>query len=374
MAHMKSLRVIISVLFLSGVLGGVVPVYSQDSAGIRAQLPPDEYYRAKVIRVVEKGDSQALGISNIVEQVRILILSGREKGIEVTAQNTILSNDEGGFPLKARDVVVGVKSYGIDGVSYAVTDHFRLIPLFGIFLFFVALVALFGRLRGVMSVVGLLVSIVIITGFIVPQIAAGRDPVLISIIGSVGILLISMYLAHGFCVQTTVSLASTIVTLGVSALLASRFVQAGKFFGSGTEDALYLQLSTGTINLQGLLLGGIIIGTLGVLDDITTVQTATIAELKRANRAFSFADLYRRGIVIGREHIASLVNTLALAYTGASLPLLLLFTLQNNQPLWMVFNSEMITEEILRTLVGSVALILAVPISTIAAAVFFSRR
>ena len=111
-----------------------------------------------------------------------------------------------------------------------------------------------------------------------------------------------------------------------------------------------------------------------MLDDITTVQTATIAELKRANRAFSFADLYRRGIVIGREHIASLVNTLALAYTGASLPLLLLFTLQNNQPLWMVFNSEMITEEILRTLVGSVALILAVPISTIAAAAFFSRR
>ena len=128
MAHMKSLRVIISVLFLSGVLGGVVPVYSQDSAGIRAQLPPDEYYRAKVIRVVEKGDSQALGISNIVEQVRILILSGREKGIEVTAQNTILSNDEGGFPLKQGMSLLASSRTALTGYrmrSLIISDSFR---------------------------------------------------------------------------------------------------------------------------------------------------------------------------------------------------------------------------------------------------------
>lgn len=371
----KTIIILISVAIFIGA--GVLFAHAEEIQANTAMpsFPPDEFFRAKVLRVLEEGDSQAEKMSEIVEQVRIRIISGKEKGLEVTAQNSLLSNKSQGALLKEGESIVGVKTYNIDGVSYAVTDHLRLFPLFVIFVFFFALVALFGKTRGVMSLAGLLVSIFIIAAFIVPQILAGRDPLMVSVAGSFIILCISLYVAHGFKKQTTIALASTFSTLVCSAILAVIFVKAGHFFGSGSEEALYLQLGTmQDINLRGLLLGGIIIGTLGVLDDITTVQTATIKELKIANPALSFRGLYRRGIVIGREHIASLVNTIALAYTGASLPILLLFSLQTSSPLWMVVNSEVISEEIIRTLVGSVSLILAVPISTMFAAYYFSRK
>lgn len=361
-------------LALAGI--GAPLAYAQENASEATfSFLPDEFFRAKVIRILEKGDPDAIQMSAIVQQVRLRIESGKEKGLEVTAQNALLSNKSEGLLLKRGERVVGVKSYDVDGVAYAVTDHFRLFSLFGIFVFFFVLVALCGKVRGVMSLGGLLVSILVITLFIVPQILAGRDPLLISLLGSLAILCVSLYVAHGFKRQTTIALASTVVTLVCSAFLAAFFVQFGHFFGSGSEEALYLQLGgVQDINLRGLLLGGTIIGMLGVLDDITTVQTATIQELKNANTGLSLRELYTRGMSIGREHIASLVNTLALAYTGASLPILLLFSMQTNSPLWMVMNSEVISEEIIRTLIGSVALILAVPISTAFAAYYFSKQ
>jgi uncharacterized membrane protein len=156
--------------------------------------------------------------------------------------------------------------------------------------------------------------------------------------------------------------------------MAIIFVAIGKLFGLGSEEAIYLQLvPLEQLNLQGLLLGGIILGALGVLDDITTAQSAAVDELRKANPALGARELYRRGLSVGTEHITSLVNTLFLAYAGASLPLFILFTIYNDMPLWVTLNSEFIAEEIVRTVVGSVALILAVPITTAAAAAIFSR-
>jgi len=147
-----------------------------------------------------------------------------------------------------------------------------------------------------------------------------------------------------------------------------------RLFGLGSEESLDLQYGAlKNINLQGLLLAGIIIGALGVLDDITTAQTAAVAELKLANAKLSFDELYRRGMAVGKEHITSLVNTLALAYAGASLPMLLLFTVYQ-QPLWVTLNSEFVVEEVVRTVVGSLALTVAVPITTFLAAYWFSRH
>ncbi|MEK9181053.1 MAG: YibE/F family protein, partial [Patescibacteria group bacterium] len=128
------------------------------------------------------------------------------------------------------------------------------------------------------------------------------------------------------------------------------------------------------LDLRGLLLAGIIVGALGVLDDTTTVQAATVEELKQANPAFTFADLYRGGLSVGREHITSLVNTLVLAYLGSQLLIFILFYAGPNQPLWVTLNSEFIGEEIIRTLVGSATIILAVPITTLLAAWYFSRK
>ncbi len=145
-------------------------------------------------------------------------------------------------------------------------------------------------------------------------------------------------------------------------------------FGMGSEESLFILGDLPGISLKGLLLGGIMLGLLGVLDDITTAQSAVVDELKQANQSLSFSELYRRGLSVGREHIASLINTLFLAYAGASLPLFLLFSLNQGQELWMIFNNEMIAEEIVRTLVGSTGLILAVPITTALAAYVFQKR
>lgn len=198
-----------------------------------------------------------------------------------------------------------------------------------------------------------------------------------SMIGALVIALFSIYLAHGLNRRTTIALISTLLTLGIASGLAILFVKAGKLFGLGSEEAFYIQQlgSLADLNLQGLLLGGIILGALGVLDDITTAQTAAVYEIKRANSALTVRELYNRGISVGREHISSLVNTLFLAYAGASLPLFLFFTVGGStQPLWVTLNSEFIAEEVVRTLVGSIALMLAVPITTFLAANYFGNR
>jgi hypothetical protein len=175
--------------------------------------------------------------------------------------------------------------------------------------------------------------------------------------------------------RTSIALASTLLALGFSVGLAAAFVRLASLFGTGSEAAFYLQYGGyQMLNLRGLLLGGIIVGTLGVLDDITTAQVATVEEISIADPRLSFAELYRRGLSVGREHIASLVNTLALAYAGASLPLFLIFSINKVQPIWVILNGEPVAEEFVRTLVGSSGLIIAVPISTWLAAYFFSRR
>jgi uncharacterized membrane protein len=230
--------------------------------------------------------------------------------------------------------------------------------------FFLLAITFAGR-TGFTSIIGLCVSICILAFFVVPWIGGGSNPLVVSFLGAIAIACTSLYLAHGFSFRTTIALLSTLTTLALSLILSIIAVSLTQLTGGGAEETVFLQLGAlQAVNLRGLLLGGIVIGALGVLDDITTTQTAAINELKRANPSMSRAALYQAGIAIGREHIASLVNTLALAYAGASLPLLLLFWSDANAPWWVILNNESLVEEIVRTLVGSMTLTLAVPIST----------
>ena len=369
-----------SLLWLSNVVSLCLLAALLHASGVWAAdnvdtLPPDTYYKARVIGVIASEDKDHVQSSEIVQQVRIKLLEGEKKGIEVVAQNNIPSTRQSQQMVSAGDTVVVVESYGIDGRGYYIIDAYRISSLFILFFFFVALVLFFGRLRGLSSLVGLAFSILILIFYVVPQIAAGNDPFLISISGSLVILFFSLYLAHGFTKRTSLALVSSFITLIASSLLAIAFVAIAHLFGTGTEDALYLQIAGDqAINVKGLLLGGIIIGMLGVLDDITIGQTVAFDELRKANATLTPQELCKRGFAIGKEHIASLVNTLALAYAGAALPLLLLFSLNaSGQPLWVVVNNEMLAEEIVRTFIGSIALILAVPISTYLAAYLLPR-
>ncbi|MEK7266286.1 MAG: YibE/F family protein, partial [Pseudomonadota bacterium] len=332
--------------------------------------PQDEYMRGEVISIVEERTENVDGMEQTTQVSRVRILEGNEAGKEV-----LITQGGAGSGLVKGDKVV-VTKVTIDGTSnYYVSDRYRLVPVALILAAFFLLAAFFGRRHGVMSILGLAFSIFVIAKFIVPNIIAGVDPLTVTLIGAGMIMVVSLFLAHGFNRRTVLSLASTAFTLGIAAVLSVVFVNMSKLLGLGSEEAAYLQLGPlQLVNLKGLLLGGIIIGTLGVLDDVTTAQTAAVDEIGKADPSLGADELYRRGLSVGREHIASLVNTLALAYAGASLPLFLMFTVNMTQPFWVILNSEMIVEELVRTLVGSTALILAVPVSTYIAARAYGAR
>ncbi|MBI2099423.1 YibE/F family protein [Candidatus Uhrbacteria bacterium] len=350
------------------------PVFVGATADSSNFLPPkDEYYKAKILSIAElPAESNEFIGKTLKFEARIL--SGKEKGKTIGIIYT-QEAEKSWETFKEKEKIIVSKTI-IDGqIEYLLVEKYRLTPLLLVFGIFFSLAAIFGRRKGVLSLLGLGFSLLILNFYVVPKIADGGNAFGISFLGSLAIATISLFLAHGINKRTAVAYLSTVITLLVSAVLALLFVAASKLWGAGSEEAINLQLSlTESINLRGLLLGGIIIGTLGVLDDVTTAQAAAVAELKEANSSLGFGELYRRGLSIGREHIASLVNTLVLAYAGASLPLFMFFTIDKAQPLWVIFNSEFMAEEIVRTLVGSSALILAVPISTLLAAYYFAKK
>lgn len=346
-------------------------VLAQTETSLENQPPAQEFSTA-IIKSLEmvSGDemdpsAQSTGTAEIV--------SGPEKGKVVTI--SLPSGTGAAYLPTMGEKIVITKVQGYSGDLYYFSDRYRVPSLLWILAIFLVLTVAMGRWRGVTSLLGLAGSIAIIVFYVVPRILAGDSPVVVSIIGSIFILFISIYLAHGFHWRTSVAVVSTAITLTLSALLATWFVHMANLFGLGSEEVLSLQITQlGNINFRGLLLGGMILGALGVLDDITTAQSAAVEELKRANLQFSFWELYKRAMSIGKEHISSLVNTLFLAYAGVSLPLFLFFTVMPQVPAWVHLNSEFIADELVRTLAGSITLMLAVPITTLLATFVFTRK
>jgi uncharacterized membrane protein len=228
---------------------------------------------------------------------------------------------------------------------------------------FAVLVLLVGWGKGLRSIAGTAFSLLVIFGFVVPRILAGDDPLLVSLSGALVLLTVSTYLVFGWNMKAHAAVAGMLLSLVVTGLLASAFVEWTRLSGFGSEETTYLLVELGPgVNLRGILLGGIIIGALGVLDDICVGQSSAIFELARANPNLSGAELFRRSLNIGRDHISASVNTLVLAYVGASMPLLMVFSIYQ-EPLVRRLNREPIAEEIVRTLVGSIGLVLSVPIT-----------
>ncbi len=271
-------------------------------------------------------------------------------------------------------VIISLQQVTQEKPEFVVNDAYRIPVLEGLAVIFIILVVVIAGKQGAFSIVGMLFSLFVLVSFIVPHILAGENPFFITLLGATMTAVVTMYVSHGFKRQTHIALFSMLICLAAAALLATTAVRLGQFVGLGSEDAAYLQFGTDQkINLQGLLLAGILLGTLGILDDITLAQTAVIEQLKAVHPKITFLELYNRGLTVGKDHVASLVNTLVFAYAGTSLPLFLLFTLYQNQPTWVIINSEVIAEEIVRTLVGSIALVMAVPITTIIAAYYANK-
>ena len=252
-------------------------------------------------------------------------------------------------------------------LRYSVVDVDRTVPMVALAAVFALAVVAVGRLRGVTALVALVISFAVLTLFVLPAILQGENPLLVAVVGASVIMLVALYLCHGVGARTSVAVLGTLCSLLLIALLGSVFIDWALLTGDTSDETGLVHTLYPGIEIRGLLLAGVIIGSLGVLDDVTVTQVAAVWELKGADPAATWRRLYRAGMRIGRDHIASVVNTLVMAYAGASLPLLLLFSIARSS-VATVADSEIVAEEVVRTLVGSIGLVASVPLTTVLAA------
>lgn len=326
-----------------------------------------ETMEGRVVEVLSEGEMLVAEQAQPVQRVLVEITRGSQQGrrVEVVhGQATMLTE---GTRVQPGDRVLLEHDVGPDGELFYITDFVRLPALLGLALLFAVAAVAVGRRVGLRALVSMGVNVLAIAGFIIPGIRSGNDPLLVCTIGSLLLMTASLYLVYGWTWKTHTALAGLTISLVATALLAVLFAKLGHLAGLGSEEAGFLvHLGQIQVNLRGLLLGGIVVGAVGVLDDVAVGQASATFELRRANPQLRWAQLFRHSMVIGRDHIASMTNTLLLAYVGASLPLFLLMA-SLNIPLAQTLNREFIAEEIVRTLVGSLGLILAVPVTSLLA-------
>ncbi len=279
---------------------------------------------------------------------------------------TILPNGPGAPEIDEGDAIVLIRSETPDGLVYSVVDHQRLSALWLLAAVFAVTVAAFGRWRGLLALLGLAVTFVLLLFFVVPAIIDGQPPLMVAIVGSAAIALTVLYLTHGVSLLTTVAVVGTLGSLVLTGVLSALTVGALHLTGVTDDVSAYLVTSS-NLNSEGLLLAGIVIGSLGVLDDVTVTQAATVAEVSRANPQHGFLELYRAGSRVGRSHIASVINTIVLAYAGSALPLMIIIVAERDS-LGGVVTDQIIAQEIVRSIVATLGLIAAVPITTALAA------
>ncbi len=352
---------------------------SFDSVSNSAKAAPkDKFFMAKVVEVIaEQTTTLPDGTKAHQQKLRLLGLSGRFKGKEV------IFNGIGDFDVinkkiyQKGDKVLAVASYDDQGnVRYYVTDYIRTSGLSWLAICFVLAVVVVGRIKGLRALIALIATFFILIKFIIPQILAGASPLLITLAGSATILLLIVYITEGFSARSHIAVLSIFLSLVITVILSSFFVGLTKLSGLASEETSFLVSLLGqSINFQGLLLAGIIIGALGVLDDVVISQVAAVEEIAKANKYQLRREIFQSAYRVGISHISSMTNTLFLAYAGASLPLLILFVSgQSAFSSWgQVINNEAIATEIVRALAGSIGLILSVPIATLVAVWWFKR-
>lgn len=339
-----------------------------------AELVADTHVitKAVVTEIITQEKRALPGTDTPVVYQRLIVefLEGSEKGKRIGLENDYV------------EFAVGDKLYvshttnKLDGKDlYAVSERFRLPVLVGLAILFIVLVAAFGGMPGLRGIASLVGGLALIFFVLFPGILHGYSPIMMSLFVASLIVVLGSYVTHGFNWTTTSAVLGMIATITLTGALAYVAVALAGLTGFESEEAVYLNLSArGSINIVGLLLGGMLIGLLGVLYDAAIGQAVAVEELRRAGPHLSRVYVFKRALRIGREHIGALVNTLAIAYVGASLPLFLLFVTAQESSLFLL-NKEVFAAEIIRTLVGSCGLVLAVPITTyLAVLILFSSR
>ena len=360
------------------VLLAAVILYFQLS---RVQLPGDGFttfgsdtVRAEVLQIIEEGQVDLGGHTQKYQIARVNILEGEYAGIpmEIDYGKRQLRSDDYDLTVGSR-VMVSISKTPDNVINAYFVDFVRTTPLFWLTIIFAVVIIVISRWKGVRALLSMAFSLYLIIDQIIPHILNGDDPLWVSIIGSIILLGVTLYLTYGWNLKTHSSVISMVLVLLLTGALSGLFVIFTKLNSTGDENVMFLmQMMEKPLNLRGLLLGGMIIGALGVLDDLVTTQSAAVFELHHANPNFGFRALYNSAMRIGQDHVAATVNTLVLAYAGASLPMLLMFSLGHGNYGYII-NFSFIAEEVVRTLVGSLGLIAAVPLAT-AIAILFAQR
>lgn len=320
--------------------------------------------KAKVLNVLGQEHEVIDGVqaNRSIQKIQVRVIEGPDEGMVVTFSNDYIM-------LKKGDTFYLSYTIEEDGRSFfSVYDPDRT-PMLAFFaILFVVLVVIFGGVQGVRGLISLAGSLLVIVFVLLPGIIQGISPLVVSVAVSSVIIILGSYITHGFNKTTSSAVYGMIITVIITGLMAYFAVHKSYLTGLADDESFYLSYNVqGGVDLVGVLMGGIMIGLLGVLYDVAIGQSISVEELYSVAPHLDRWTIYKRALRIGREHIGALVNTLAIAYVGASLPLLLLFYSGSNPHFVMIANREVFATEIIRILIGSIGLVLAVPITTLLA-------
>lgn len=333
-----------------------------------------EAVKGEITEILEEGQIQLGDVTQSYQVLRVKILEGDLQGLELVVDYGKKQLRPEGLDLQPGDrVFLTIGRDTSNTIQARFLDFERTGPLLILFGTFVLFSVLISGWKGVRALLGMGISIGVIILFIIPQILGGKDPVLVSVSGAFLLLAVTLYLVYGWTLKTHSAVLGVLSSLILTALLAHYFVNLARLTGFGNEDALFLmQQSAVGINMQGLVLGGMLIGALGVLDDLVITQASVVFELFNLDPEMTFGDLFKRSMRVGQDHVAATVNTLVLAYAGAALPLFLLFSISGAR-IGYLLNLEYVAEEVVRTMVGSLGLIAAVPFTSLLASLIAKR-
>jgi uncharacterized membrane protein len=338
------------------------PTRAQQAAEVA--LPPGmTYHEARVVEV-QPGECEP---PQVCATAVVEVLDGPDAG---AFQSILLPPEVVAAGLDPDETLVITRDAGAEGAAgYNFYDFERDVPMVTLAVAFALVVGAVARMRGLASLLGLAFAFFVLLRFVLPGILSDESPLLITLVGSSAIMFVVLYLAHGFSARTTTALIGTLFGLMLVTVLGTASVASARLIGLTSEETVTLSTYDPTLDFSGLVMAGVVVAGLGVLNDVTITQASAIWQLREASPGITWRQLYQRGMAIGRDHIASTVYTLVFAYAGASLPLLLLFELYA-RPAGVTITSTVLAEEVIRTLVGSIALVLAVPVTTAVGAFF----
>ncbi|MFH1427869.1 MAG: YibE/F family protein [Patescibacteria group bacterium] len=346
------------------------------------EVAPDsinpEVFSAKVINILDEQEiTGENGVSRTKQKVELLGLDGDYKdkkviydGMQINVLSDVIYQEGDKVRLNVTTNIDGEEMFFIE-------DFIRTNNIYLLVGLFILVTIIIGRWKGLTALIGLGITFFIILKMILPLIVAGHNPILVTIGGAILIMMTTLYIVHGFNKKTTAAVFGTIIGLFIISFISWLFTELTKLTGLAAEESLFIIDVLGVqLNMKGILLAGMIIGALGVLDDITIGQASAVQQIKETNPKLSIKQVYKRAMKVGVDHVGSIVNTLFLAYAGSSIALLLLF--QANQPPFTDFshiiNHGVIAEEIVRAICGSIGLIVIVPIITLIAAFMFDKN